>query len=76
MVYQLSILYVAALLSGAFWCENCNKQKELLGKEAMAVLGTSYVECFPNGVYQNAPVGPGGYCSPRHPSACNTRYLF
>ena len=44
-----------ARLYGAFWCENCNKQKELFGKEAMALLGVSYVECFPNGVYQNAP---------------------
>ena len=24
-----------ARLYGAFWCENCNKQKEVLGKEAM-----------------------------------------
>ena len=42
-----------ARLYGAFWCENCNKQKELLGKEAMEYV--NYVECFPNGVYQNSP---------------------
>lgn len=42
-----------ARLYGAFWCENCNKQKELLGKEAMEYI--DYVECFPNGVYQNSP---------------------
>ena len=40
-------------LYGAFWCENCNKQKELLGKEAMEYI--DYVECFPDGVYQNSP---------------------
>eukprot|EP00227_Mantoniella_beaufortii_P009297 CAMPEP_0197591028 /NCGR_PEP_ID=MMETSP1326-20131121/12563_1 /TAXON_ID=1155430 /ORGANISM="Genus nov. species nov., Strain RCC2288" /LENGTH=308 /DNA_ID=CAMNT_0043156361 /DNA_START=66 /DNA_END=992 /DNA_ORIENTATION=+ len=42
-----------ARLYGAFWCENCNKQKELLGKQAMEYV--TYVECFPQGVYQNAP---------------------
>lgn len=42
-----------ARLYGAFWCENCNKQKELLGKQAMEYV--TYVECFPNGVYQNSP---------------------
>lgn len=42
-----------ARVYGAFWCENCNKQKELLGKEAMEYI--NYVECFPNGVYQNSP---------------------
>ena len=41
-----------ARLYGAFWCENCNKQKELLGKQAMEMI--NYVECFPDGVYQNA----------------------
>lgn len=40
-----------ARLYGAFWCENCNKQKELLGKQAMEYI--NYVECYPNGVYQN-----------------------
>ena len=25
---------------GAFWCENCNKQKEKLGKEAMEMTNT------------------------------------
>ena len=34
-------------------CENCNKQKEVLGKQAMQYI--DYVECFPNGVYQNSP---------------------
>ena len=54
-----------ARLYGAFWCENCNKQKEILGKEAMEMI--DYVECFPNGVYQNAEghedvVKPDGIC--------------
>lgn len=54
-----------ARLYGAFWCENCNKQKEILGKEAMEII--DYVECFPNGVYQNAEghedvVKPDGIC--------------
>lgn len=55
-----------ARLYGAFWCENCNKQKELLGKEAMEYI--DYVECFPNGVYQNAEghedvIKPDGICT-------------
>lgn len=54
-----------ARLYGAFWCENCNKQKELLGKEAMEYI--DYIECFPDGVYQNSPghedrVKPDGIC--------------
>ena len=54
-----------ARLYGAFWCENCNKQKELLGKEAMEYI--YYIECFPDGVYQNSPghedrVKPDGIC--------------
>ena len=57
-----------ARLYGAFWCENCNKQKETLGKEAMEMI--EYVECFPDGVYQNAPDGradvtkPAEFCGP------------
>ena len=57
-----------ARLYGAFWCENCNKQKEKLGKEAMEMI--EYVECFPDGVYQNAPDGradvtkPAEFCGP------------
>ena len=50
-----SLKAAGARLYGAFWCENCNKQKEVLGKEAMEYI--DYVECFPNGVYQNAPDG-------------------
>jgi hypothetical protein len=57
-----------ARLYGAFWCENCNKQKETLGKQAMAMI--EYVECFPEGVYQNSPDGradvtkPADFCGP------------
>jgi hypothetical protein len=51
-----------ARLYGAFWCENCNKQKEVLGKEAMQYI--DYVECFPNGVYQNAPDGRADVTKP------------
>ena len=57
-----------ARLYGAFWCENCNKQKETLGKEAMEMI--EYVECFPDGVYQNAPdvradvTKPAEFCGP------------
>ena len=50
-----SLKAAGARLYGAFWCENCNKQKELLGKQAMEYI--NYVECFPNGVYQNSPDG-------------------
>ena len=55
-----------ARLYGAFWCENCNKQKEVLGKQAMEYV--DYVECFPNGVYQNSPghddvTKPDGICT-------------
>jgi len=55
-----------ARLYGAFWCENCNKQKELLGKQAMELI--NYVECFPDGVYQNAEghedvIKPSGICT-------------
>ena len=55
-----------ARLYGAFWCENCNKQKELLGKQAMEMI--NYVECFPDGVYQNAEghedvIKPAGICT-------------
>ena len=55
-----------ARLYGAFWCENCNKQKELLGKQAMEII--NYVECFPDGVYQNSEghedvIKPDGICT-------------
>jgi hypothetical protein len=55
-----------ARLYGAFWCENCNKQKELFGKQAMEMI--NYVECFPDGVYQNAEghedvIKPAGICT-------------
>ena len=50
-----------ARLYGAFWCENCNKQKELLGKQAMEYV--DHAECFPNGVYQNSP-GHGDVTKP------------
>jgi len=33
---------------GAFWCSNCNNQKQLLGKEAMASI--AYYECDAEGV--------------------------
>ena len=61
-----SLKAAGARLYGAFWCENCNKQKEQLGKQAMEYI--DYVECFPNGVYQNSPDGredvtkPDGIC--------------
>jgi len=57
-----------ARLYGAFWCENCNKQKELLGKQAMEYV--DYVECFPNGVYQNSP----GHDDVTKPDAICTGY--
>ncbi|MDA9099071.1 hypothetical protein N9L76_09070 [bacterium] len=57
-----SLKAAGARLYGAFWCENCNKQKEVLGKEAMEYI--DYVECFPNGVYQNAPDGRADVTKP------------
>jgi hypothetical protein len=57
-----SLKAAGARLYGAFWCENCNKQKEVLGKEAMQYV--DYVECFPNGVYQNAPDGRADVTKP------------
>jgi hypothetical protein len=60
-----SLKAAGARLYGAFWCENCNKQKEILGKEAMEYV--NYVECFPDGVYQNTPgradvTKPAAFC--------------
>merc|ERR1719183_1600064 len=42
---------------GAFWCEGCNKQKDVLGKQAVDILFESgvYVECFPEGMRKNVP---------------------
>lgn len=33
---------------GAYWCSHCNNQKQLLGKEAMKIVG--YVECAKEGL--------------------------
>lgn len=38
----------SARFYGAFWCSNCNNQKQLLGKEAMASI--AYYECDAQGV--------------------------
>ena len=55
---------------GAFWCEGCNKQKEILGKEATDMLFESgvLVECYPEGVRKNVPgkediTKPAGVCT-------------
>mmetsp|Transcript_4887 Transcript_4887/g.6628 ORF Transcript_4887/g.6628 Transcript_4887/m.6628 type:complete len:211 (-) Transcript_4887:8-640(-) len=42
---------LGARLYGAFWCVDCQRQKETLGKEAFAM--TTFIECYPIGVRKN-----------------------
>ena len=33
---------------GAYWCSHCNNQKQVLGREAMKIIG--YIECDKEGL--------------------------